>query len=69
MVKARQAKVDQVVRFIPDVQIQGNADSDTALVGWGSTEGHLHAAANELNCALVHFNYINPLPANTAEAE
>ena len=67
MVKARQAKVDQVVRFIPDVQIQGNADSDTVLVGWGSTEGHLHAAANELNCALVHFNYINPLPANTAE--
>jgi 2-oxoglutarate ferredoxin oxidoreductase subunit alpha len=67
MVKARQAKVDQVVRFIPDVQIQGNADSDTALVGWGSTEGHLHAAANELNCALVHFNYINPLPANTAD--
>lgn len=67
MVKARQAKVDQVVRFIPDVQIQGNADSDTVLVGWGSTEGHLHAAANELNCALVHFNYINPLPANTAD--
>ena len=67
MVKARQAKVDQVIRFIPDVQIQGNADSDTVLVGWGSTEGHLHAAANELNCALVHFNYINPLPANTAD--
>lgn len=67
MVRARQAKVEQVVRFIPDVQIQGNADSDIALVGWGSTEGHLHAAANELNCALVHFNYINPLPANTAQ--
>lgn len=67
MVRARQAKVEQVVRFIPDVQIQGNADSDIALIGWGSTEGHLHAAANELNCALVHFNYINPLPANTAQ--
>ena len=26
MVKARQAKVDQVVRFIPNVQIQGNAN-------------------------------------------
>ena len=67
MVRARQAKVELVVRFIPDVQIQGNADSDIALVGWGSTEGHLHAAANELNCALVHFNYINPLPTNTAQ--
>lgn len=67
MVKARQAKVDQVANRIPELRVQGNADSDTLLVGWGSTEGHLHAAANELNCALAHFNYINPLPKNTAE--
>ena len=37
------------------------------LVGWGSTEGHLHAAANELGCDLAHFNYICPLPKNTHE--
>lgn len=67
MVKARQAKVDQVANRIPELRVQGNADSDTLLVGWGSTEGHLHAAANELNCALAHFNYINPLPKNTEE--
>ncbi|MBQ4508337.1 MAG: 2-oxoacid:acceptor oxidoreductase subunit alpha [Paludibacteraceae bacterium] len=67
MVKARQAKVDQVANKIPELKVQGNAASDTLLVGWGSTEGHLHAAANELNCALAHFNYINPLPKNTAE--
>lgn len=67
MVKARQAKIDQIVNRIPNLQVQGNALSDTLLVGWGSTEGHLHAAANELNCALAHFNYINPLPKNTAE--
>ena len=67
MVRARQAKIDQIVNVIPDVQVQGNAESDTLLVGWGSTEGHLHAAADELNCALAHFNYINPLPANTAQ--
>ena len=67
MVRARQAKIDQIVNAIPELEIQGNADSDTLLVGWGSTEGHLRAAAQELNCALAHFNYINPLPANTAE--
>ena len=67
MVKARQAKVDQVANRIPELRVQGNADSDTLLVGWGSTEGHLHAAANELNCALAHFNYINPLPKNSEE--
>ena len=39
--------------------------SGTLLVGWGSTEGHLHAAANELGCDLAQFNYICPLPKNT----
>ena len=67
MVRARQSKVDQVANKIPELRVQGNTQSDTLLVGWGSTEGHLHAAANELGCALAHFNYINPLPKNTEE--
>ena len=67
MVRARQAKIAQVANQIPDLQVQGNVKSDTLLVGWGSTEGHLHAAANELDCALAQFNYIHPLPRNTRE--
>ena len=74
MVRARQAKIAQVANRIPDLQViepsVANSNpllNDTLLVGWGSTEGHLHAAANELNCALVQFNYINPLPRNTRE--
>ena len=67
MVRTRQAKIDQIANSLPLLQVQGNAASDTLLVGWGSTEGHLLAATKELNCALVHFNYINPLPKNTAE--
>lgn len=65
MIKARAAKVQQVENRIPYLNVQGNAASDTLLVGWGSTEGHLHAAANELNCALAQFNFIHPLPRNT----
>lgn len=67
MVRARQAKVQAVAETIPDLNVQGNAKSETVLVGWGSTEGHLHAAADELGCALVQFNYIQPLPKNTKE--
>ena len=67
MVRTRQAKIDQIANTLPLLQVQGNTNSDTLLVGWGSTEGHLLAATKELNCALVHFNYINPLPKNTAE--
>lgn len=67
MIINRAAKVAKVANRIPLLKVQGNADSDTLLVGWGSTEGHLHAAANELGCALAHFNYIHPLPLNTRE--
>lgn len=67
MILARQHKIEQIANRIPALRVQGNAESDTLLIGWGSTEGHLLAAAHELDCALAHFNYINPLPTNTAE--
>ena len=67
MVLARKHKIEQIANSIPELQVQGNAHSDLLLVGWGSTEGHLHAAADELNCALAQFNYISPLPKNTRE--
>ena len=67
MVMARKHKIEQVADRIPNLRVQGNSASDTLLVGWGSTEGHLHAAANELDCALAQFNYIMPLPKNTRE--
>ena len=41
--------------------------SGTLLVGWGSTRGHLLAAAEQLGCDVACFNYINPLPKNTTE--
>lgn len=70
MVRARQQKIAQIANQIPDLKvIKGRKDSSSEilLVGWGSTEGHLHAAANELGCDLVQFNYICPLPRNTRE--
>lgn len=72
MVKARQAKIEQIANSIPELKVitckgEGQKAKDTLLVGWGSTEGHLHAAANELGCDLAQFNYICPLPKNTRE--
>ena len=75
MVLARKKKIEQIANSIPDLTvIHGEVSSDqvpstkeTLLVGWGSTEGHLHAAANELGCDLAQFNYICPLPKNTRE--
>ena len=72
MVRTRQAKIAQIANVIPDLKVIkpsaiSHQHSDLLLVGWGSTEGHLHAAANELGCDLAQFNYICPLPKNTRE--
>jgi 2-oxoglutarate ferredoxin oxidoreductase subunit alpha len=71
MVLARKAKVDNVAKDIPLLQVQGDLDADTLLIGWGGTYGHLLTAVNKLNAegkkvALAQFRYISPLPVNTA---
>ena len=72
MTDARQAKIDNIANFIPALEVEGNPDGDLLVIGWGGTYGHLHTAVEKLNesgkkVALAHFQYINPLPANTAE--
>ena len=72
MVFARKHKIEQIAERIPELKVfeskvESRKSKDILLVGWGSTEGHLHAAANELGCDLAQFNYICPLPKNTRE--
>lgn len=72
MVGLRREKVARIANDIPALEVTGDTDADTLLVGWGGTYGHLLTAASELNAegthvAFAHFRYINPLPANTAE--
>ena len=72
MVMLRREKVARIADNIPQLEVMGDKDADTLLIGWGGTYGHLRSAAEELNAAghkvaLAHFRYINPLPANTAE--
>lgn len=72
MVKMRAEKVKRVVNNVPNIEPYGDHEGDLLLIGWGGTYGHLLTAVRELrkegkNVSLAHFNYINPLPANTAD--
>lgn len=72
MVYARAEKVARIANDIPALEVMGNPEADTLLIGWGGTYGHLRTATDELNAsgtpvAMAHFRYINPLPANTVE--
>ncbi len=72
MVMARREKIARIAGDIPALEVIEADGADTLLVGWGGTYGHLRTAASELTAAgqpiaFAHFNYINPLPANTAD--
>ena len=72
MVAERAEKVARIACDLPSLEVQGPASGRLLVVGWGGTYGHLSSAVNELQAegvavSYAHFDYINPLPANTEE--
>jgi len=72
MTELRQAKVDKVADFIPELKIDGDAKADLLVVGWGGTYGVLLTAVEELRAegksiSMVQFKHIMPLPKNVDE--
>lgn len=72
MVNLRREKIARIANDIPELEVQGNPEADTLLIGWGGTYGHLLTATKELNreglpVATAQFRYISPLPRNTAD--
>lgn len=73
MVTIRQAKVDFIVRDIPDLVVDDPSGQARVLViGWGSSYGPITAAVRRVrasgrNVAQVHLRHLNPFPANLGE--
>ena len=72
MVHERAMKVEKVADSIPALEVFGAESGKLLVVGWGGTYGHLMSAVQQaredgLDVSLAHFDYILPLPKNTAE--
>ena len=72
MVDLREAKIQKIADFIPKQEITGEPTGELLVVSWGGTQGAVMEAAEELRksgkkVSHAHFNYIMPLPRNTAE--
>ena len=72
MVLTRAAKVARVADDLPSPTIDGAADADLLVIGWGGTRGHLQTAVDDLKAegksiAHLHLNYIYPLPKGLRE--
>jgi 2-oxoglutarate ferredoxin oxidoreductase subunit alpha len=72
MVNERAEKVARLANYIPEQEVIGEENGEVLIVGWGGTYGHLYTALKDLQAegksvSLAHFDYIFPLPKNTAD--
>lgn len=73
MVRTRQAKVDGIVRDIPDLVVDDpSGEAKVLVIGWGSTYGPITAAVRRVRAAggqiaQTHVRHLNPFPANLGE--
>merc|ERR1711879_448676 len=53
MVRLRQEKVDNIAKFIPDLEVDGEQEGDILVLGWGGTYGAITEAVKQMRKTVV----------------
>lgn len=64
---ARKHKVENAANHIPALEVLGDKDADTLVVGWGAHSATSTPLAAGKKVAFTQFRYINPMPTNAEE--
>jgi 2-oxoglutarate ferredoxin oxidoreductase subunit alpha len=72
MTIVRERKIDGIAGDIPEVVVDGDADADLLVLGWGSSYSAILAAVRRVRgeghkVARVHLRHLHPLPSNLGE--
>jgi len=72
MVKLREQKIQNVKNDIPDLTVQGDAEGELLVLGWGGTYGAIKEAVDKatsrgLKVSQAHLKYVHPMPKNTKD--
>ncbi len=72
MTDVREERIARIADDIPLVEIDGDADADVCVLGWGSTWGAITGAVQRIRSggdkiAHVHLMHLNPFPKNLGE--
>lgn len=67
MVHLRAEKIERIAKEYPPTPVNGPAEGNLLVVGWGNTKGAITAAVQNLqqegkSVSSVHLSYLNPLP-------
>ena len=72
MVRARAEKIARIARTIPKLEVDGVAEGELLVLGWGSTSGVIRTACEKLRdeglpVAWAHLRHLNPFPSNLGD--
>ena len=72
MTDLRDWKIRNIANDIPPLEVDGDAEAELLVLGWGSTFGAIRAAAIRVRkdghqVATAHLRYLNPFPANLGD--
>ena len=72
MVKLREQKIQNVKNDIPDLTVQGDAEGELLVLGWGGTYGAIKEAVDKatsrgFKVSQTHLKYVHPMPKNTKD--
>jgi 2-oxoglutarate ferredoxin oxidoreductase subunit alpha len=72
MVALRAEKIARIADEIPAIEVDGPAQGELLVVGWGGTLGSITAAVEEardagLSVSSIHLRHLNPFPENLRE--
>lgn len=72
MTRARAAKVAGIAADLPELTVDGPAEGDLLVAGWGSTSAAISEAVRRVRerggrVAHAHFRSLHPLPRNTGD--
>jgi 2-oxoglutarate ferredoxin oxidoreductase subunit alpha len=72
MVRYRAEKVERIAEDVPELEVEGDAEGELLVLGWGSTYGAIitaveraRAGGQSVSCA--HLRYLNPFPHNLGD--
>ncbi len=72
MVHLRAERIEHIAEDIPLLEVDGPADADLLVVGWGSTWGAIDGAVHRARAkghkvAMTHLTHLHPFPRNLGE--